>query len=398
MNANLQTQYVAFLADHGLKPREIPANAETLRAAVLEHLTADSVAAGDDVVANWLQETYAQNRQRYRSERRHPADLLVETTAEEVEQSIRSIRKYRSLLKFDVFAGEFPMGSINAEAVEVDGGFLILVDSGALVVMQQVGELLAGADADHPSDRTANATTIDGVVSALEAYLLFGDPFFGPRRVSGGLTMLLRHALTAKCRSFVVAHEYGHLIAGHFDGRVMELEQLNTNAGPIGVIKKGWSEEFEADAIAQKILLGVDDLANLDLRSIDRAYEPDELSGSVLGPALMLKAAIAAPFIFLTIDAILGDVENVVAEISGNAPAERTHPPARARMDNLLPVEHLEPKYASFINLAAVLWENYDEICGRLVKSMVDKAGPSSEASPASTSDDDTDNERRIRQ
>ena len=110
--------------------------------------------------------------------------------------------------------------------------------------------------------------------------------------------MQLVHALSQASRAFVVAHEYAHVIAGHFDDHVMQPEKLATNAGPISVIKKDWNQEFEADIIAHKILLGVDDYTKLDVSVIDRALDFKEVSSSVLTGALKLKSAIAAPFIF----------------------------------------------------------------------------------------------------
>ena len=79
-----------------------------------------------------------------------------------------------------------------------------------------------------------------------------------------------------------MAHEYGHVIAGHFDDEVMRLEQLNTGSGPISVITKDWEQELEADVIAYKILLGVQDYTELDLSVIDQASDPEELHSSVL--------------------------------------------------------------------------------------------------------------------
>ena len=130
--------------------------------------------------------------ERYRNEIRHPATVLIERTAEEVEQSIRAIERYRGSLKADVFVGEFPTGSINAQAVKVDGGFLVLINSGLLVVIQQVVEYLVAGDPDNPTDRDANRTTIDGVVAVLEAYLRF-------RRSVSGSEAEVRRAEVASC-------------------------------------------------------------------------------------------------------------------------------------------------------------------------------------------------------
>jgi hypothetical protein len=373
MNEKLRAEYVAHLAAHGLAPRTLPDDREALDRAVLEHLTSESRAARDDFVADLLEETYRQNRERYEQETRHPATVLIERTAERVEQSIRAIERYRPLFRDDVFAGEFPTGVVNAQAVSVDGGFLVLVNSGLLTVVQQITEFLVAGDPDRATDGTANVAAIDGVVAVLEAYLRFGDPFFGPKPMSGGMAMLLRSALSRATQAFVVAHEYAHVIAGHFDDRDAQLEQLATSVGPVGVIKKSWRQELEADTVAHKILLGVDDYAAIDLAAIDQAFAPGEASGSVLGRALELKAAIAAPLIVLTIDAIVTDVVAAARRVSGVVRADATHPPARVRMDNLITALHgLGPRYTGFINFAGILWAHADEIEGRLARSLLD--------------------------
>lgn len=383
MNEKLREQYLEYLAYYGVEPRLIPADADTLPAATIEHLKASSKASGDEFIAELLEKTYREGEERGRDETRHPANVIIESFAEEVEQSIRAIERYRVSLKAEVFAGEFPTGSINAQAVKVDDGFLVLINSGLLVVIRQVTEFLVAGDPDSGIDSEANRRTIDGVVAVLEAYLRFGDPFLGPRPMSGGMKMLLVHFLGRACEMFVVAHEYGHVIAGHFDDEVMRLEQINTLVGPTSVIKKDWNQEFEADIVAHKILLGVDDYAKLDLGVIDRSYV-EESDTSALFAGSKMKAAIAAPLIFLTIDAIISDVLRVAKEVAKDASAtvrsDDTHPPARARMAHLVaPFEGFENKYIGFINFGGILWDHYDEICGRLVRALVGRPDTSTE-------------------
>jgi hypothetical protein len=383
MTEKLREEYVAFLAEHDLHPRAIPSNRDAIEAAVMEHLKAQSKASGnpgDEFIGNWYDTWYQENREQIQQEIKHGATFLIETAAAEVEQSIRTIERYRGSRKVDVFAGEFPTGSINAQAVKVDSGFLLLINSGLLIMVQQVVEYLIQGDPDNAKDREVNATAIDGVVAVLEAYLRFGDPFFGPKPMSGGGMMILRHVLVHATQVFVVAHEYGHVIGGHLDGQLMRLEQLTTRVGTINVIKKDWIQEFEADVIAHKILLGVEDYASLDLSILSQADDLikqanylDKSSGSVLFRALELKARLAAPFIFFTIDAILSDVQKAVRIVKGVVqPYDDTHPPARERMDKLIAgYKALKPEHTGFIHFAAILWAHIDEINLRLGRALL---------------------------
>ena len=380
MSEKLHEEYLSYLAQYGLEPRSIPAKAVALQAEVVEHLRNQAKASGDDFVASWIEEAYEKNKERYLNETRHPSVVLIETTAAEVEQSVQAIDKYRDLLNVDVFVGEFPTGLINARVVKADSGFIVLINSGLLVSIEQIVEFLVAGDPDDPANDVANRTTIDGVVEVLKTYLRFGDPFFGPKPLSGGLTMFLVHALSQACRAFVVAHEYGHVIAGHFEGRAMQLEQLETNDGTISVIKKEWKQELEADTIAHKIVLGIDDYAQLDLAIIDEAFASDDFKSSVLARATEVKAAIAAPFVFLTIDAILADVQEALRIASSATRSDNTHPPAQKRMANLMSnFEGLAPKYTGYINFAGILWAHIDEICERLVRAMLETPGGDAE-------------------
>jgi hypothetical protein len=376
MKEKLRTQYLEYLALHGIRPREVPPNADALRLAAIEYLKASSEASGHSEQV-WLDQMYQETDEYYRKDPRHPAIITIEMLAEEVEQAIRGIEKYRRSLTTDVYAGEFPTGSINAQAVKVDDGFLMLINSGLMTVLTQVAEFLVAGDPDKVGDKDANRATIDGIVGVLEAYLRFGDPFLGPRPMSGAQgKMFAVHTLAHATQRFVVAHEYGHVIAGHLDDHVMRLEQLDTRVGPISVIKKeDLRQELEADVIAHKILLGVEDYKKIDLDAIDKGYERN-VSGSDLIRAFELKAAIAAPFFFFTIDIILNTVAEVVGSVLGTVrPENDTHPLSTARFANLWPsIEDLDPKYSGFINFALILWPHFHEICKRLIEDVVKRA------------------------
>src|SRR5262245_1589496 len=146
MNDKLRAQYLAYLADHGVAPRTLPPERLALQQATLEHLKNLSKESGESFVADMLEKTYEKNAEIYRTDRRSPATVVIERTAAEVETSINAIERYRASFTAEVFVGEFPTGSINAQAVPADGGYLLLINSGLLVVLQQVAEFLVVGD------------------------------------------------------------------------------------------------------------------------------------------------------------------------------------------------------------------------------------------------------------
>jgi hypothetical protein len=256
VNAHLRAQYLEYLANYGLAPRELPPGWLALQEATLERLKKLSKQAGDPDMAAMLEEVYEKNAEIYRGETRTPAVALIEATAAEVETSIRAIDRYRASFTADVFAGEFPTGSINAQAVPADGGYLVLVNSGLPIALRQIAEFLVDGDPDHATDRAANQKTIDGVVAVLEAYLRYDDPFLGPKPMAGDMTMLLRYALSHAAETFVIAHEYGHVIAGHFNNRALKIERLPTAAGPIRRSRTAnYAVRFSVKRFASRLLL-----------------------------------------------------------------------------------------------------------------------------------------------
>jgi len=366
MNSLLYDEYLALLKQYGLKPRDIPENSKELEQHLSRHIL--KLSEEDPVFYNILKKSIKSNADQ--DTKIHPAQFLLNKASKSIEKSIGLIPEFKDKLDFKTFVGEFPTGDINAQVVNANHGYLILINSGLMVVIKQVVEYLVAGDPDRPRDREVNKTAIDGVIEVLKAYITQGDPFFGPKPLSGGIEMLLVHALTEKTRSFVIAHEYGHIFGGHFSGNVLKTESISTRVGDIKVLSKEYQQELEADTIAQKILLGVKNYDDLDVSVIDSAMQNDERE--VLGDALMVKAAFAGPIIILTIAGILEDVWKVKDHVNGKTSLKKTHPPARIRMDNMMDcISKFSSKYTGFVNFASILWAHNDEIVERLCKSIL---------------------------
>ncbi len=335
MNENLRPQYFTYLHQFNLKPRPVPDNQFEIQQAMLAHMLELN---SNDSITRAAFETLQADSDRYREETRHPATILLEVSTEQVEKAIAIIPSLAGAFRQDIFVGEFPTGRINAQAKSVDGGYLVLVDSGCLTVIKQATEyLVIYGDPDHPNDREANRTAIEGIVEVLDSYLEFGDPFFGPKPLSGGLEAYVRHFVAKKMLEFVLAHEYGHVLAGHFKESHGAEEIVDTNIGQVSLLRKSQLQELEADIIAYKIVLGVEKFSDINLTVMDKPYEdPEHCSGADWADALKLKSALAAPFIFLTFDSLLETVNIARSAASGKAQLESSHPSARTRMDRLM--------------------------------------------------------------
>lgn len=89
----------------------------------------------------------------------------------------------------------------------------------------------------------------------LTAYVVLGNPHFAKpyflEQRYDGLSTLLRNGF----EYFVIAHEFGHLIAGHLDTK--EKKDYNIAGNTTEEIVTNWNQEFEADLIGTNILINV---------------------------------------------------------------------------------------------------------------------------------------------
>jgi hypothetical protein len=240
--------------------------------------------------------------------------------------------------------------------VKTPDGFIVLVNSGAVTVLQQVSHLIVQSDNEKPMDFESNANAVAGVTEIIAEYLRSGDPFYGPRPFSVGQSATLESLLSIAALKFVIAHEYAHVLAGHFTDASPAFRILSTKAGVIEVLKKQWEQELEADDLGYRLSLGLEKYEDIDLTVIDRGFEKQEH----IMPAVKLKCAIAGPFLLFTIAHIIERVRDAAGESHQTA---RTHPPADLRFEKLLaPYGSLGGRYSGYISLPVVLWEGRDRI------------------------------------
>jgi hypothetical protein len=309
--------------------------------------------------------TYEKNRERYLGETRHPATIMIERTALEVETTIRALPAFAERLHDDVFVGEFPTGSINCQTVKVDGGFLVLVNSGTLMMLQQVVTFLWRGNPDD--SRSPSIQVVDGVAEVLAAYVQHGDPYYGPKPLVGGMLAFFSSLMTSAARKFVVAHEYGHILAGHLSGPNAEPVKLETEVGALDVLRKNYAQEFEADDIGYRIALGIASVHDFNLAAIDAGYSGDF---HAIREGAKQKCLIAGPFVALTIDAILRRFYDSRRSAGSNVPSDDTHPPAEDRIEALLSlIPGKGPHHNGFIDFPFMLLPSWE----RILKVMTDR-------------------------
>ena len=343
MSDCLKVEYEKYLARHDLKPRKLPprGDRDVGQREVIRIMYEEARSRGDPMAEHILI-AYEANRDRYLAETRHPAAIKIEETAAEVEATIRALPTFANKLRDDVFVGEFPTGSVDCQTVKVDGGFLVLVNSGMLMMLQQVVNFLWSGDADQPTSPTS-LHVADGVAEVLASYVEYGDPFYGPKPITGGILAIGSALMSAAARKFVVAHEYGHILAAHFAEPGGEPVMLETKVGAIEVLRKNHSQEFEADDIGYRLTLGVVAPEEFDLTVID-AGNSDDLGA--MHEAVRQKCLIAAPFVPLTVDAVLAKFFEATRSTGHPLSTSDSHPHPNERLERLF--VQARPRPASF--------------------------------------------------
>lgn len=153
------------------------------------------------------------------------------------------------------YVGLFPTGSHNAEAMRVDAGVLILINSGLMNLLFQLAKINV-ASSTYKGERPLldKIQTSIALGELLAAHTVGGSSF-----LARGLPLLDRgrleiaSKLTTYAEAFVIAHEYGHAVAGHLTRRHPQVE-VQTDAGRLALYQQSQEEEYEADRAAIDIM------------------------------------------------------------------------------------------------------------------------------------------------
>lgn len=189
----------------------------------------------------------------------------------------------------DTHAGGFPHRSLHARTHRVDGGTLILLDTGLRPLLDRMAGMLVASQLT-PAGEANGAAVLQqqrqradadaAFASAVVAYL-GRDPAMPAEASSAIGSVMARSA-----ERFALGHEYGHLLAGH-------------RHTPPGGQAHSARREYEADELAAMLILrGMDEAAEFRWRAL----------------------AVAGPFLLLGVEQLVNRVRD---------PADREHlPPA----------------------------------------------------------------------
>jgi hypothetical protein len=356
MNDALHLEYVRLLRAHNVAERSIPPNATEIAKRIAEEKIAAARAAGDDDYAKHLEEV-AEARM---GTNKHPATLLIESAAKHIEHNIGKMPEYNERFDHNVYVGEFPTGSFNAQVTAVDGGYIVLINAGALVLIQAIVSLLVShKDLGHISD---DDSVVESLAKMVLSYFQHRDPMFGPLPMTAGHKGVLAASLSHATQAFVIGHEYGHILAGHLGNA--ERQTILTNAGDMDVISKSHDKELEADRIGFELLLGEKEPQALDFSAIDNEH-PHNVSA--LMRLMEKQSLIVAPLLFFEIDSLLTDTYASIHEINPKIRSVDTHPTAPTRINPMISaLEGIESRFLTLLNYATAITRLRHKVCERI--------------------------------
>lgn len=167
-----------------------------------------------------------------------------------------------------ILFGSLPTGRVNGMAVPVPGSSfnLILIDDGLFGFANLACKAIATAvpivpGTDGRGDRVDfsardwrkrvgdNPAIAERMYDFLVAYVLKGHPHFAKPYLPDSTHQALGAILCRSVETFIIAHEYGHCMAGHLDGSTSKPLHAIQSFGDVDGIPTSWKQEHEADLI-----------------------------------------------------------------------------------------------------------------------------------------------------
>jgi|SRR2546423_1696287 len=261
---------------------------------------------------------------------------ILNSTAEKIRIGVETAG---FSMPMEVFVGDFPTSSFNAQACRVRGGALLLINRGLTDLIWHIAKIFSisinvvyrSKDQTIPT-HTVKASTFSeeqttiALAEVVLAYLLRGSPHaVRPLPEQGKFRTAIVTFLMEACARFAVAHEFGHVIDGHLNSAKSILAE--TAVRKIELVKKDWWQEFMADQIAVQIMMA--SLNKFDSKEGRKTLIIDGENRSEF------EFLIAAPLVFLAIDKMVNRIYLELHDLR-DVVIITDHPPSDARMGAIL--------------------------------------------------------------
>ncbi len=181
-------------------------------------------------------------------------NTLIESIVGSLEARLEMLGAPKTPLPF--YAGVFPSKSFNAQAVLIEDGALLLIDTGCFSLLEALIMFWGCSEDPHEGIRRAAKIVVDYV----DSYQLpKPEEYDLPEMHRDGHRLLAFVSIVTKSEEFVLGHELGHLRLGHLLG------QQAPRSGGIYPANRSWDDEISADLFALDLLTHKRDA--LDIRT-----------------------------------------------------------------------------------------------------------------------------------
>ena len=205
--------------------------------------------------------------------------MLISGIAEDIEKTLQDNGR---TLPLNPLFGTLPTGRVNGFAAAVpnsqyrvimleDGmfGFANLMCKAVAMSFPEIesekeGGLRFSTDPDDVKKMLRDKPEIARrFLDAVSAYLVHGHPHHAQPYAAPRGAMYVGSILRDSMETFVVGHEYGHVVAGHLGAATSRCAMVADV--DVETISTDWMQEFEADALGLESMLGVRQAAGYDL-------------------------------------------------------------------------------------------------------------------------------------
>ena len=170
-------------------------------------------------------------------------------------QLLTELREIGTEIPEDLFVGNFPMKSFNAQARRAGKGFLVLIESGIFDLLERLPNIIFRETPDSERRRDFAKAIIDfckyGQTPSIESVdhpSLQGEG-------AGSVNRLISQLITA-AEEFIISHEVAHCVLGHLQDGTKSAFPIKGTESSVEIISKSEFQEHQADLwAAEKLYL-----------------------------------------------------------------------------------------------------------------------------------------------